>query len=101
MEATLNYPGRAGRGNSKCSEGGMDGLWEENPEFEDVYALCHIRLHGRTKSCSCRSLFKAVALMILFFTAVRLEAGHGMNTQANYSLMVLFRSQCINIGMHS
>lgn len=97
----MNNPGRAGRGNSTCSEGRMDGLCEEDPEFAGVYALCDIRLHGRTKCCKCRSPFKAVALMILFLTAVRLEAGHGMNNQANYSLMVLFRSQCINIGMHS
>lgn len=83
----------------------MDSLCEEDPEFADVYAdvyaLCDIRLHGRTKCCNCRSPCEAVALMILFFTAVRLEAGHGMNTQANYGLMVLFRSQCMNIGMHS
>lgn len=50
--------------------GRQHGLHAGDPEFEGVYITHHIHMPNTTTSCNCRPTLKAVALMILFPTAV-------------------------------
>jgi hypothetical protein len=59
--------------------GRQHGLHADDPDFAGVYIIHHIRMHNITTSCNCRSTLKAVALMVLILTAVRLETAHSMN----------------------
>lgn len=96
----MNNRGGTGWGRFKMFRR-QNGLCEEDPDFADVDAPCHVVLAWYYQSCSCKSPLKSRCIDDTFFLLLcDLKPGHSMNNQANYNLLVLARSQCINIGTH-